>query len=147
MMHWKALGTEQKINAIKAAYQPGMSAMAIAAAIGNDVSKGAVIGMFNRYRDELTDCKLNASARAISLLGRARAPRRASAFIPPKPTFIEPPAARIPLDMLKRGMCKFPVNDAAKGETHLFCGSPGEGSWCGFHRQIVYRQPGKDTHE
>lgn len=34
------------------------------------------------------------------------------------------------------GDCKFPVNEAAPGEPHLFCGLPtSRGSWCDHHRR------------
>src|SRR5262249_23148606 len=43
---------------------------------------------------------------------------------------------RIPLLELRNGDCRFPVNEAARGELHLFCGLPqdGESSWCRHHR-------------
>lgn len=39
----------------------------------------------------------------------------------------------VPLLDLKRGECRWPVNDAAKGEMHLFCGNAAEGVYCRPH--------------
>ncbi|HTV68083.1 MAG TPA: GcrA family cell cycle regulator [Rhizobiaceae bacterium] len=43
---------------------------------------------------------------------------------------------QVPLDQLKHGECRWPVNDAAIGELHLFCGKPNDviGNYCRHHR-------------
>lgn len=43
----------------------------------------------------------------------------------------------LPIGKLRlRGDCKFPVNEAARGESHLFCGLPTKGGpWCDHHRR------------
>lgn len=45
-----------------------------------------------------------------------------------------------PMAMLSPRRCRYAVNDAAPGETHLFCGLPSEGSWCPYHRGLVYQR-------
>lgn len=50
-------------------------------------------------------------------------------------------AAGLPLARLTAHMCRFPVNDAARGEQHLFCGSEAEGNWCARHLARVYYHP------
>lgn len=48
--------------------------------------------------------------------------------------------AGVPMRALGAHQCKFAVNNAAVGETHLFCGSKTDGgAWCQFHRGLVYR--------
>ncbi|HRI99320.1 MAG TPA: GcrA family cell cycle regulator [Hyphomonas sp.] len=44
-----------------------------------------------------------------------------------------------PLDLLRANQCRFAVNDAQRGEEHLFCGAPSDGAWCNAHRKIVYQ--------
>lgn len=46
---------------------------------------------------------------------------------------------RLPLADLEWRDCRFPVNDAARGETHLFCGAPTSGNtrWCRHHLMRV----------
>ena len=41
----------------------------------------------------------------------------------------------IPMMLLGSCMCKWPVNDAAKGELHLFCGAAADGPYCAEHTQ------------
>ncbi|WP_273792398.1 GcrA family cell cycle regulator [Brucella anthropi] len=51
----------------------------------------------------------------------------------------------LPLADLDRSQCRFPVNDAAPGEQHLFCGHPVkiESSFCGHHHRRVFVRPSK----
>lgn len=46
---------------------------------------------------------------------------------------------RLPLADLEWSDCRFPVNDAARGETHLFCGAAtfGNTRWCRHHLMRV----------
>lgn len=43
------------------------------------------------------------------------------------------------LAQLEHDQCRFAVNAAAPGETHLFCGEPvaGRSSWCAHHLERV----------
>ena len=41
---------------------------------------------------------------------------------------------QIPLMELKARECKWPVNDPAPGEVHLFCGEAADGSYCAHHK-------------
>jgi GcrA cell cycle regulator len=62
----------------------------------------------------------------------------------PEPVFIpgERHTVGRPILMLGHGECRWPVNDADRGELHLFCGAPADGSWCECHRR---RSTGKGT--
>lgn len=66
------------------------------------------------------------------------------AVVPVKPVYVAPVIA--PVDLVDPGSigitltqftshtCKWPVNNAAKGEQHLFCGAESDGaSYCPFH--------------
>lgn len=148
MMHWKGLATAEKIEAIKSAHLPGLSARAIAARIGGDVSRNAVIGFYGRYPTELRTHPLNPAAetRKQSLLEpklvrrKAEQPLRLPRPVPPPFTATFQHVAGMPLMMLTAQRCGFAVNDAARGEEHLFCGVEGDSRWCPAHRRIVYRQ-------
>lgn len=41
----------------------------------------------------------------------------------------------VPMMLLGTCMCKWPVNDAAKGELHLFCAAAADGPYCEEHAQ------------
>lgn len=64
--------------------------------------------------------------------------------VAPAAPFVRPAvphmAGRPLADMMAR-QCRFPVNDAPKGEMHLFCGAEADGQWCEAHRRIVYQPP------
>lgn len=61
---------------------------------------------------------------------------RAPAIPLPEPVFVagERHTVGRPIHMLGYGECRWAVNDAAKGELHLFCGAPADGPWCECHR-------------
>ena len=50
----------------------------------------------------------------------------------------EPQLAGRPMAALRPNQCRYAVNDADVGETHLFCGCPSDGMWCDYHRSLVY---------
>ncbi len=54
-------------------------------------------------------------------------------------------ARRVPIMELERGQCRWPVNDAARGKEHLFCGAPAipGKSYCAAHAAIAYRPGGE----
>ncbi len=54
----------------------------------------------------------------------------------PKPDRTVFECRSVPLLDLNRGECKWPVNDAAIGELHLFCGNPADGSYCRSHARL-----------
>lgn len=88
-----------------------------------DVTRNAVIGVVHR-------------SKALSAIGFAQVFRGVPKALvgSPKPHVSKPKSAPIkvlsprfiPLMDLKRGECKWPVNHAARGETHLFCGNSAE---------------------
>lgn len=146
---WREMGTAAKIEAIKTAWKPGASASIIGAAIKGKPSRNAVIGFYVRYPTELVGFPLQ---KALRECGTSR--RRPRSYKPIFPTVLLTPAkakplsdleftserhiAGMPLRMLGSCQCRYAVNDAAKGETHLFCGAPSDGSWCDYHRARVF---------
>lgn len=41
----------------------------------------------------------------------------------------------VPLMALKACQCRYPVNDAERGELHLFCAAPSDGVYCQRHTE------------
>lgn len=109
-----------------------MSARDIAAAIGS--TKGSVIGLYDRHRDKLADCPLNAPVvkrrkqtmpRGEAIEITARRARMAAASEPYVGVTVWPPA----------GGCKYAFGEGP----YRFCGCPVErGSWCEEHRKVVF---------
>lgn len=151
--HWKHLTTEQRIEAIKAVYTFGASASEIAAALGG-VTRNSVIGMYGRHQTALSDCPLGGGVRRVAdgkhkLACRPKAERkpkrpvrlpdlsaprpvRAPSPLPPTVDYV---SRDVPLLDLAPSDCRWPTNDAARGEQHLFCGHTRllGYSWCERH--------------
>lgn len=50
-----------------------------------------------------------------------------------------PHMAGLPIERLEPFMCRYPVNDAARGEGHLFCAArKAKGSYCAHHHAISW---------
>lgn len=118
------------------------SASVIGAEIG--VSRNAIIGLVSRDARlrqigfQSPQARHRTKIRATSKPRAPRAVRQPSIpTIVAVPTFLD-----LPMSELRHGQCKFAVNDAPPGETHLFCGSDtGGGSWCPYHQSVVYKPP------
>lgn len=55
-------------------------------------------------------------------------------YVAPIAAIVEPVTDGITLLEFTSHTCKWPINDAAKGEQHLFCGSESDGAtYCPFH--------------
>ena len=156
MMHWKELDTPGKIEAVKQVWEPGMSAADIARQF-DGASRGAVIGMFYRYAGHLAPCFLKANTNRkwkANVVTKPRKPREPKAKKPQREKFKQttvvhfkplarPEPYRVrsdgvstagrPILQLEAGQCRWPVNDAAPDELHLFCGLPSQGSYCDHH--------------
>jgi hypothetical protein len=140
-MHWQQMSTAEKIEAVKTIWQPGMSANQIAANF-NGATRNAVIGMYGRYPDLLNDTPLKRPTASVIAMVKAKVRRRIapSAKRPGAHVeclFEEPQSewhvCGKPLVRLGAKQCKWPVNDAAAAEMHLFCSAPAEGSYCAAH--------------
>ncbi|KRA00257.1 hypothetical protein ASD64_01400 [Mesorhizobium sp. Root157] len=164
-MDWQSLTTQERIEAIKAAWQPGMSAQQIASAVPCVVSRNAIIGMLDRHGDKMPGVRLRAvgdngqvkggekkprksRAKPASELRRPRSAPRIAVVSPsilfdhapsiplPEPEYVHGERLTVgrPIRMLGHGECRWAVNDAEKGDMHLFCGAPADGPWCECHR-------------
>jgi hypothetical protein len=68
---------------------------------------------------------------------------------PPKVRVVKPlgnarpppePSRSVTFDRLRPGLCRWPLNDATRGETHLFlyCGAPATGVYCTTHAHAAH---------
>ncbi|RWQ12372.1 GcrA family cell cycle regulator [Mesorhizobium sp.] len=88
---------------------------------------------------------------AGNIRGKKEARALDPVFAPPRPRPVDdsiPPRAydaaarHVPLEELRHGECRWPVNDAAHGEQHLFCGkASGFGSYCPHHARRAGARP------
>ncbi len=169
-IHWKSLNTAGKISAIAGVYEPGMSASYIAANF-QGATRNAIIGLYHRHADKLGQWPLlphgkgshpttrreprpegkGTSIRRSGLtglfMGVATSKPKATERTAPKPL----PAPRVvsyeaklcgkPMMMLQAKDCRWAVNDAEPGETHLFCGLPAETAYCSHHTARSFMPP------
>lgn len=149
-IHWptKALDPAGRVEAIRAAYTPGASLKLLGQRLGT--SRNAIAGVYHRARGELADCPLMTPGEVREASRRRKAePRKPE----PKPVSRALPAPRVqsdeshgagrPLMMLAARQCKWPVNEAERGQEHLFCGLPAEGSYCAHHAARGVTTPDK----
>lgn len=167
-LHWKSLDTAGKISAIAGIYEPGMSASHIAANF-NGATRNAVIGLYHRHADKLDQWPLRdhggysadrprkaREAKSPTIrrsgitglfMGVATPKATETGDTAPKPLPTPrtvPHEAKLcgkPMMMLKAMECRWAVNNAEPGETHLFCGLPAEGSYCAHHKSRSFMPP------
>ena len=146
MIHWRSLGTEDKIEAIRTVWFPGATSREIAAHF-DGATRNAVIGIYGRYPDKLMHHPLPAHKRVEREEKQGRmVSLRPRSSLPPRPLRVvtnETALCGKPLLMLKARECRWPVNDAARDEIHLFCGLPADGPYCQHHK-IRAVQPPRD---
>ena len=157
---------QERIDAIKELYEPGMSALSITMALcerGFDVSRNAVIGMYTRYGDSaLKGCPLlPQGVNRSRAVGKPRGPYKVKPRAPrePRPTtaprskkqsnivpFVLPasaftyvathPTKRL-LD-LQAHECKWAMS--GEGADIQFCAQEAAGSYCEHHRRLSVGQ-------
>jgi hypothetical protein len=154
-VHWKSLNTDGKIEAIKAIWEPKMSASDVAERFEN-VTRNAIIGLFHRHRDKLNPCVLKGrSGTGLDARGLPRKPGARKAKQPKRNKFKQTtvvhykplyrpapirlwddgvPSVGRPIMDLHGHQCRWPVNNAKPDELHLFCGLPSRGSYCAHHK-------------
>lgn len=139
MIDWQKLLPFEKIDALKSAYRPGMSASQLAPALGT--TRSAVIGLYNRHpvlrkshplRDRTPAQKTEIEKSKGRIKQRMGEPK-----IKPLPLPAAPLAPNEPLNLqlheLDGSTCRWPVND---GHPYLFCGHPSDGKYCAFHANL-----------
>lgn len=150
MTHWSTLTTEQRIERMKAHWEPGLPASQWADLAGAP-SRNAIIGMLQRHAEALAPCHLTPRTRkdkpsATRSQGgkiskeRLRARLRVvDAPVPENVVFGAPHVAAVDLMMLNGHRCKWPLNE---GGPFIFCGeATNEGrSYCAYHATAAVGQ-------
>lgn len=142
------------ISRVKAMWRKGATAAEIAAALGNGLTRGAVLGKVHRLglkRADEAPAKpraasaasarkpaANASARKPAANRKAQAPLRAPAKLKPAPRKAEPEGP-MPIWALGQCQCRWPIGNLLD-PPGLFCAAAtADGSsWCPVHEQMVY---------
>lgn len=142
-VHWQDLDRDAKIQAIRTVWRDGISASKIAAHF-RGASRNAIVGMYDRWGDRLGDTPLRPPAVERKVDRVPRPARRALPRLvkrrPPPAVAEEQHLVGVPMTMLHARQCKWPVNEAEIGETHLFCGLAADGSFCAHHHDRAFRK-------
>lgn len=145
--------TKERVEMLTKLDSEGLSMAQIAERLG-DVSRNAVIGKLTRLRKRKARAmgtlpkvaqikpdrtsKPYQSTRVKEAAGLRTAPKHT-----PRLPQVHLPALRsleVPLVELEPGQCRYPTNDPAPFEGHLFCGHPAkEGSpYCACHHAVCF---------
>lgn len=144
-MIWSDMTASDRVSAIQRVYETGDSAGLIASKLGT--TRNSIVGYYNRTPELREKCPLHLQNQA-----KPRQPRQ-SRRQNPKPRAVPPPdmpivyseppkATGMRLADLGRYQCRWAVNDAKRGEEHLFCGADGF-PYCPNHARLS-RGPGTE---
>lgn len=156
--------TEERVELLRKLWREGRSAAQVAAALGPDTTRNAVIGKIHRLgladrstnsavtqnapraragktaRPQAAAC-LSTSGAVIGNVALAFAPEIAIAADPIAENVVVPITTRVTLMDLREAMCRWPLGDPNSPEFR-FCGvkSPsGSGPYCRQHAAIAYQ--------
>lgn len=133
--------TGDDIDKLAGLLREGLSASKIAPHFG--VSRNAIIGKVHRHLSHVgfktpgnKDRKRPTQSPTPPTQAWLQSPRRAREKRPPAPVLTVFECRSIPMMELRAMECRWPVNDAAVGEQHLFCGNKADGSYCPGHAPL-----------
>lgn len=149
-VNWRSLTAQGRIDCIRSVWFPGCSTAQIAANF-MDVTRNAIIGMYHRFPNSLTDKPLMKRGIVDDVAAESRRKRRAPVTLlfagkraskPLPEAADEPTEARLcgkPLVMLQAKECRWVVNEAVGDALHLFCARPTERTYCSHHKVRAHR--------
>jgi GcrA cell cycle regulator len=145
--------TDDRIEMLKAHWDAGMTASQIAEALGEGVTRNAVIGKAHRLGLEarpspvkvteavsaVVQAVVAAAEGAVEAIVAAVAPVKAPPKRPARPTVPAKPARTTLLDLSEK-VCKWPIGHPGEKDFH-FCGKPAQASfpYCTEHCAIAYQ--------
>ena len=149
---WANLGTDARIHAVADAWTSRSTAGTLGKALG--VTRNTISGIYDRHgkkaalKDKPLTGRMYKSEPKAAHMTRKQSPRPIlrKMAAQPKPVvaapvapsaIIRPVELRIPLIDIGANQCKFAITEDLP---HLFCGAPSDGSWCPWHRRIVYQR-------
>jgi GcrA cell cycle regulator len=146
--------TEERIAQLKAGWEGGMTASQIAEALGEGVSRNAVIGKAHRLGLESRPSPVKGTEEAAvapappkaaaPVAAPAAAPAPAATVVAKAPAAKKPArtgkAARTTLLDLNEKICKWPIGHPGEADFH-FCGKPSQASfpYCTEHCLVAYQ--------
>lgn len=163
-MTWRELKKPQRVQLIKDHWVPNCSAEALAqvvsTVVGSDVTRHAILGLYNRNREVLRPYPLGGAAEPSThshrnyerrIKVKAKPERQPAPALEPEGPYkpkLQPHqqdydagSRHIALHRVGPNQCHWPVNNPALGEQHLFCGSPtsNEALYCEHHRARAFK--------
>jgi len=142
--------TDDRIDLLKTHWEAGMTASQIAEALGEGVSRNAVIGKAHRLGLEPRPSPVRVAEAAHAVVSAVVAAAEGvveglvsrPARVPPKRPSRAAPAkpARTTLLDLSEKVCKWPIGHPGDADFH-FCGKPAQASfpYCSEHCAIAYQ--------
>lgn len=130
------------ISRVKAMWRKGATAAEIAAALGNGLTRGAVLGKIHRLGLKRPD-EMQAKPRAAAHASKPAAKRSAQTSPAPakaKPAQRKPePQGPMPIWALGQCQCRWPMGNLLD-PPGLFCAAVtvDGSSWCPVHEEMVY---------
>lgn len=162
--------TEERVELLRKLWREGRSAAQVAAALGSDTTRNAVIGKIHRLgladrsatasaaqsaprvkaakttRPQAAACASTTTGAVIGNVALALAPQIAIVADPLEENgVVVPITTRVTLMDLREAMCRWPLGDPNSPEFR-FCGvksPPGSGPYCRQHATIAY-QPAQE---
>ncbi len=144
--------TDDRIEMLKSHWEAGMTASQIAEALGQGVSRNAVIGKAHRLGLEARPSPVKVSEAAAAVIEAvvaaaegvvegltAAPPVKVAAKRPARPAAPVKPARTTLLDLSEK-VCKWPIGHPGETDFH-FCGKPAQASfpYCTEHCAIAYQ--------
>ena len=146
-LSWQELDSEGKVIACRQALMHVESAREIAmwlsALLECKVTRNAVIGCCDRAGIKL--CGTNRKAKKAPRKRRPKLVKHVKpvlSHLPAPPVAVRPDSPPIPFDSVGAHQCRYPLwDDNVAAADRTVCGAPTDGSWCAYHRMVVFQPP------
>lgn len=125
----------ETVEKLLALNEQGLSASVMAAALGNGISRNAVIGKLNRLGVGMHNRGEHAPQRKARTYSRPPKPKPVKVDVPaPEPVAFLGEIGQFPAD--NHSTCRFSKGDTGTRDGWQMCGHPGY-PWCDYHKTVV----------